>query len=73
MGKEKDLTIAEKQNIIKFPSERIYTLGLSKVICRDHQMVKKTVENITKLRYRSKNFILCFEFSTLRTYFIDIN
>ena len=47
MDKGRDRT-AEKQKIKL--SERMSTLNISKELCRDHQLIKKAVENITKLR-----------------------
>ena len=53
MGKRKDLTTAEKQKT-KLLSEEISTLKISKELCRDYWLIKKAVENITKLRTQSK-------------------
>ena len=50
MGKGKDLIIAEKQKITKLLNEWMFTLKISKEIYRDHWTIKKTVENIVKLR-----------------------
>ena len=47
-----DLTTAEK--LLNLLSEGMSTLEISKEYCRDHWMIKKTVENITKLRTWSK-------------------
>ena len=49
MGKGKDLSTAEKWKITKLLSEGISTFKISKELCRDHQMIKKAVKNITKL------------------------
>ena len=50
MGKEKDLKTAEKQKITKLLSEGTSNLEISNELFRDQQMIKKAVENITKLR-----------------------
>ena len=54
MCKRKDLTTAEKQKVRRFLSEGISTLDISNKLWWDHQMIKKVVENISKLRTQSK-------------------
>ena len=54
MSKGKDLTTAEKQKVTKLLSEGQSTFEISKEFFRDHQTIKKTVENMTKLRTQSK-------------------
>ena len=58
MGKGKDLTTAEKQKITKLFREGMFTLDISKELCRDHWMIKKAAENITNLRTWSKEKLL---------------
>ena len=50
----KDLTTAEKRENEKLLNERTSIQEISKDLCRDHQTIKKTVENIIKLRSRGK-------------------
>ena len=47
MDKGKGQKRAEKQNITKLLNEGMPTLETSKELCRDHQMIKKAVENIS--------------------------
>ena len=54
MGKGNALTFAKKQKITKLLWKGMSTLEMSKELCRDHQMIKKTVENWAKLRTWSK-------------------
>ena len=54
MGKGKDRITAEKHKIAKVLSEGMSILKISNELCRDHQTIKKTVENIIKLRTQSK-------------------
>ena len=49
MVKGKVLSTAEK-----LLSEGMSTFKISKELCRNHLMIKKAVENITKLRTQSK-------------------
>ena len=54
IDKRKDLITIEKQKITKLHSKEMSTLEISKELCWNHQMIKKAVENITKLRTWSK-------------------
>ena len=54
MCKWGDLTTANKQKIRKLLCKGMSTLEISKELCIDHQMIKKTVENITRLKTQSK-------------------
>ena len=47
MDKGKGLITAEKQKITKLLREGMSTLEILKEFCRDHQTVKKAVENRT--------------------------
>ena len=49
MGKRNDLTPAEKQKIANLLSAGMSTLEISKELCLDPQIIKKDVENMTKL------------------------
>ena len=49
MAKGINLTAAEKQKITNSLSDGIFTLDISKELCKDHQTTKKVVEKITKL------------------------
>ena len=66
MDKRKDLTTVEKQKKTKLLSDGIFTLEISKELCRDHQTIKKAVENITKLKTKAKE-------NALITCFLEIN
>lgn len=46
MGKEKDVTTAQKRKITKLLSEGIFTMDISKEICRYHRTLKKAVRNL---------------------------
>ena len=54
MCRWKDLITAKKPKITKLLNEEMFTLEISKELRRDHRTIKKVVENLTKLRTRSK-------------------
>ena len=61
MGKTKVLTTAKKKSEkIMLLSEGIFTLEISKKRCRDHRMMKKAVENKTKLKTWNKGWLVGF-------------
>lgn len=49
MGNGKDLTNTEKQKITNLLNEGRFTLEISKELHRDHQMIKRVVENCCNL------------------------
>ena len=54
MGKCKDLTATEKQDIVKSRRDGMSTLQISKKIIRDYRTIKKALENILHKRVRRK-------------------
>ena len=53
MGKKKDLSAAEKRQIVQYLGQGITTLDISKRIARDHRTVKKFVTDSQHKRVRS--------------------
>ena len=54
MGRKKDITSKEKQDIVKLLSDGNTTLEIAKKLNRDHRTIKKEIENIDKIRTRKK-------------------
>lgn len=57
LGNGKSLRDAEKLKITMLLSDGMFTLDISKKFCKDHQTIKRTVENIIKLRSRNQGNI----------------